>query len=139
MDIAIVPIPLVDVIYPLCETYINDVIERAENDISNEVIKSQLKRGETLMVVICEEGDVIAVNIMEPREFETGHRVMLIPITAGIRMSEWLDDFLELAHQIAKGEGCQELRGISCRKGWTRALRDYGWYDIHTVIGCKVK
>ena len=139
LDISMIPVPLVDVVLPICEGYIKDVIKRAENDISMEVIRNQLKKGETLLVTISEGSEIIAVNILETREFETGHKVLLIPITAGTRMSEWLDDFLRLAHQLAKDSGCKELRGISCRKGWTRALRDYGWYDIHTVIGCEVK
>ena len=134
-----VPQTLVDVIYPQVEHKIHRVIDRAENDLSQETIKRRLKNAETMMIVICDDDEIIAVNILEVMEFETGHRALYIPITAGERMSEWLDDFLKMAMDIAKDLKCVELRGISCRPGWIRALKDHGWYNINTVIGCEVK
>ena len=80
-----------------------------------------------------------AVNILETSVFETGHKALFIPITGGDRMDEWLDRFMDLAHDYARKLGCDELRGMACRKGWLRALKDHDWYELHTVIGCKVK
>jgi len=139
LGISLVPPTLIDVIYPMCEHYILKVIDRAENDISSDTTKKRLKAGETMLCVIYDDDEIIAVNILEVMEFETGHRALYIPITGGERMSEWLDDFLKLAMDIAKDLKCVELRGISCRPGWIRALKSHGWYNINTVIGCKVE
>ena len=139
LNLSAVPPSLIDVIYPMVEYQINRVIDRAQNDISSETIKKRLKSGETMMIIINDEDEIIAVNILEVTEFETGHRALYIPITAGERMSEWLDDFLKMAMDIAKDLKCNELRGISCRPGWIKALKSHGWYNINTVIGCEVK
>ena len=139
LNISAVPPTLIDVIYPMCEYQICRVIDRASNDITSEGIKNKLKRGESMLIVICDDDEIIAVNILEVTEFETGHRALYIPITAGERMSEWLDDFLKMAMDIAKDLKCNELRGISCRPGWIKALKSHGWYNINTIIGCKVE
>lgn len=91
------------------------------------------------MVTISDGADVIAVNILNTHIFPTGHRVLYIPITGGERMNEWLDDFMDLAHKIAISFNCVEIRGMSCRKGWLKALKKHNWYSLHEVIGCKVK
>lgn len=139
LNLSAVPPSLIDVIYPMIEYQINRVIDKAENDISSDTTKRRLKNGETMLIVINDEDEIIAVNILEVMEFETGHRALYIPITAGERMSEWLEDFLKMAMDIAKDLNCQELRGISCRPGWIKALKSHGWYNINTVIGCKVE
>ncbi len=136
---SLVPPSLMDIIYPQIEHFINKVVDRAENDLSLNTIRDRLNKGETMLCVIFEDDDIIAINIMEVMEFETGHRALYIPITAGERMSEWLDDFLKLAMDIARDLKCVELRGISCRPGWIKALKNHGWYNINTVIGCKVE
>ena len=139
INISAVPPSLIDVIYPMVEHHMIRAIARAENDITSETTKRRLKNGEAMLIVICDDDEIIAVNTLEVTEFETGHRALYIPITAGERMSEWLDDFLKMAMDIARDLNCVELRGISCRPGWIKALKSHGWYNINTVIGCKVK
>jgi len=132
---------MVDLIWDKCIPHLERVIEKAPNDISLESMKSNLLETKTLMVTISEGTEVIAVNIMETCTYETGYKVLFIPITGGDRMNEWLADFLKIAHQIARDYGCAELRGISARKGWVKALNsaEQDWKVIHEVIGCQVE
>lgn len=130
---------LVNVVFPKAKPHLERVIARAPDEISLETIKAKLVSGNSMMVVVCDGDDVIAVNILEKTTFETGHAALFIPITGGERMDEWLDRFMNLAHAIARDLGCGELRGMACRKGWLKALEKHDWYHVHEVIGCKVK
>jgi len=139
--IAPIPVTLVDFVFPKAAPHLERVIARAPRDINLESIKKKLLEGKTMLVAVLDEDQVVAVNILEVSEYETGHRVMYIPITGGDRMDEWLDRFMAIAHAIAIDHKCDELRGMACRKGWLRALNKAGheWYHVHEVIGCKVK
>ena len=139
--IAAVPVNLVELVFPKAAPHLERVIEKAPNDINLTTIKEKLMLGQTMLVTISEGEEIIAVNIVEATTYETGHKVLFIPITGGDRMDEWLDRFMELAHTIARDLGCHEMRGMACRKSWLRVLNSNGhdWYHVHDVIGCKVK
>jgi len=137
--ISAVPVNLVEHMFPKAMPHLERVIAKAPNDISLETIKAQLLKGNTMLVTISDGADVVAVNVLEKATYDTGHKVLYIPITGGDRMDEWLDRFMDLAHAIARDLGCAELRGMACRKGWLKALEKHDWYHVHEVIGCKVK
>lgn len=137
--IAAVPLTMVEFIYPKCEEHIQKVVEKAPNEITVETVKERLLKGESQLVAILDKDEVVAVNVLQVSTMETGFKVLYIPITGGARMDEWLGRFMEIAHGIARDLECDELRGLACRKGWLRALKDEDWYPIHEVIGCKVK
>ena len=140
ITIAAIPVNLVELIFPKAIPHLERVISKAPDDINLETIKEKLLQGNTMMVTISDGEEVVAVNIVEATTYETGHKVLFIPITGGDRMDEWLDRFMELAHTIARDLGCHEMRGMACRKSWLRALNSKGreWYHIQEVIGCKV-
>lgn len=140
-DLIICPVPpnLIDIVWEKCRPHLERVIARAPNEITLETVKAELKKGDAMLITISDGEDVIAVNTLKSQVFETGHKTLFIPITGGERMDEWLDRFMDVAHAIARDLQCQELRGMSCRKGWLRALKNHDWYEVHTVIGCKVK
>lgn len=139
LTISAVPVNLVEFVYPKAVPHLERVIDKAPLDINLTSIKEKLLTGASMLVVILDGEEVIAVNILESSIFETGHKVLYIPITGGDRMDEWLDRFMSLAHAIARDLKCNEIRGMSCRKGWLKALKDHDWYHVHEVIGCKVK
>ncbi|MCK4710642.1 MAG: hypothetical protein KAU21_18655 [Gammaproteobacteria bacterium] len=137
--ISAVPVTLVEFMFPRATHHLERVIAKAPNDINLETIKSDLLKGNKMLVVILDGDDVIAVNVLEKAVYDTGHAVLYIPITGGDRMDEWLERFMNFAHGVARDLKCDELRGMACRKGWLKALEKHDWYDIHQVIGCKVK
>ena len=113
----------------------------APNDLNEPTLKYNLIRGKAVLSVVEDDDIVIAINIVHPVVLATGWKVMYVPITVGERMEEWLEDAMVLAHQTAKEHGCNEIRGMSIRKSWLRALKknNSNWYPIHEVIGCMVK
>jgi len=137
--ISAVPIPLLEVIWPRCIEHIQRVVDRAHGEISLDSVKARLLRGDALLITISKGTDIVAVNTMEVRNFETGTKAMFIPITGGRDLDEWMPRFLEVAKAIAREHGCNELRGLSVRPGWLRKLSKYGWETVHTVIKCKIE
>ena len=138
LKIAAVPIELLDHIFPKCIVHLEKVIKKAPDDLCIEGIKKDLYNGDSLLVIVSDMSEVVAVNVCTATTYDTGHKVMFIPITGGERMEEWLDDFMNIAQALAKDFQCHEIRGMACRKGWLKVLEKHNWYPIHTVIGCKV-
>lgn len=139
LTIAAVSVALVPHMFPKAAPFLQKAIDKAPNDLSLESVKQDLLSGNSMMVTISDGEDIVAVNTLTVSTYPTGHKVLYIPITGGERMDEWLDRFMELVHAVARDYECDEIRGMACRKGWLRALKDHDWYDIHMIIGCKVK
>ncbi len=138
LTIGAIPVSMIDLVWDRCTPHLERVIEKAPNDINLETMKSSLLQGKTLLVTISEGSEIVAVNILETCTYETGHKVLFIPITGGDRLHEWLADFLDIAHAIARDYQCSELRGMA-RPGWIKVLKEHGWNPVHTIIGCPVK
>ena len=139
LTISTVPPNLIDVMWSKLRPHLELVIDRAPDEVSLETVKAKLKKGDAMIITISDGETVVAVNTLEVQIFETGHKVLFIPMTGGERMEEWLDRFLDMAHAVARDLKCHELRGMACRKGWLRTLKPHDWYELHAVIGCKVK
>lgn len=138
LKISGIPIPLLDVVWPQVQPIMERATDLSGGEATTQTAYDQLARGDALLITISRGTEIVAVNTLEVREFQTGLKVMCIPITAGEFMDEWLDRFMDVAKQTAREFGCSELRGFSVRKGWLRALKNQGWTDVHQVIRCKL-
>ena len=139
LKIAVVPAVMVEVIWPLVLPLIQLVVEKAPDEVDVDIMKQALIDGQEWMVTISDGPEIVAVNILKIHVFDTGVRTLYIPIIGGSRMDEWMKPFLDMAHAAARDMNCTELRGIACRKGWLRKLKDYDWYRVHEIVGCEVK
>lgn len=137
--IALVPVPLLDVLWPQMEQHIQRVVDVAHDEVTLESIKRRLLSAESVAVLVCLEEDVVAVNLLEIRVFDSGVRAMYIPVVGGNYMDEWADQFLEVAKAIAKDFGCRELRGLAARKGWLRYLANKGWEEVNISLRCMIE
>lgn len=137
--IAAVPATCIELLWDRCVPHINRVIERAHGEITLEGLKKRLIAGNTLLVTVSKGADIIAVNTLEVRTFDSGKKALFIPVVGGSDVDTWIDRFLVIAKAIAKDHGCEELRGMAVRPGWMKKLEPYGWYNIHMVVGCKVE
>jgi hypothetical protein len=138
-DLAAVPANLVRPMWPILEPILTRVIEVSNGELTAEGILRRAVKGETLVIAICKNGVVVAVNVCDVVQFDSGLRAMYIPITGGDFMEEWLDDSLEVAKALAKDLNCRELRGLASRNGWLRRLKQNGWEPITTIIKCNVE
>ena len=135
---GLVPIPLLEVLWDKMEPHIQRVVNVAHGEVTLLSVKNRLLTGTSLAVVVCLDEDIVAVNLLEIRVFDSGIRSMYVPVVGGNYMDEWADQFLEIAKAIAKDFNCTELRGLAARKGWTRFLASRGWEEVSIALRCKI-
>jgi hypothetical protein len=114
--------------------HIERVIKVSNDEFTAESIKSRATSGNSLMITVFENDEIIAVTTAEVVTYDSGLKSLLIPIFAGDGMLDWGKQILELYTDMAKQLGCTELRGLAVRGGWMRILKDYGWKESYTVI-----
>lgn len=129
---------MIDLIWDKVLPLLKVIEDKSPEDVSIEVVKDQLRNGDTLLVISSRDSEVIAINILEVCTLDTGIKVLYIPITSGSEMELWLENFLDLAKVIAKDFNCVELRGLSVRNGWMRKLKPFGWEELLVTIRCKL-
>ena len=134
-----VPITFVEYMWKDCIPILNRAIKLAEQDLTLDTIKSALMGGRQTLFTVLDGNKVIATALTEIVDFDTGLKVLMIPVVAGDRMDEWAERFLTICHLMADNQGCSELRSLSMRKGWSKFLKPYGWNNHITVMRCEVK
>ena len=132
--IAAVPVTLIDVVWSQCIKHIERVVERSHGELTLESVKEKLLKGNALLVTINKGSEIVAVNTMEVRIFESGVRAMYIPITGGDDLDGWQEQFEKVAGAIAKDFNCTELRALAVRRGWEKKLIPSGWENVHMVM-----
>lgn len=132
--IAAIPIPLVDVVWHIVEPILQRVVDVSHDEISCESIKEHVLKGNVLLLAICRDDQIIAVNTAEVRTFDTGKKALYIPVVGGEDLDNWMDQFLNVAKLIAVEHGCEELRGIAVRRGWLKKLAPLGWKENCTIV-----
>ena len=137
--IALVPPTMIDYVWDDCMPFLNMVLNKAPEDIGLDRVYNRCLTGDTMLVLILEGSEIIAVNTMEVKELDSGNNVLFLPIIGGSRTSEWQDRFLDLAHEVARHHNCIELRGMAVRKAWLRKLSRYGFEEHFVTLKCKVK
>jgi len=130
---AAIPPYLIDYVWKDVEVILQRVVDCSHGELTIEHIKRKCKSGDMLLVAILKGDVIVAVNTADVVEFDSGLRVMYIPITGGDFIDEWLFDSLEVAKALARDYNCTELRGLSVRKGWLRKLPP-GWEPITETI-----
>lgn len=138
LAIAIVPCTMIELIWDKVEPLIKMVQEKAPDDIDISVVKDDLILANQQLITISRGTEIIAVNVLALKTLDTGVKALYIPITAGEELDEWIDRFLEIVIEIAKGYGAMELRGIAIRPGWLRKLKSHGWEESFTTIRYKI-
>ena len=136
--VSAIPKTMIDVIWGKVHPHIIRPIELSHGEVTEEEVRKSLSSGKTMLIVISEGEDIIAVNTLDVRIFDSGKRVLYIPLTGGDKLDLWMPKFLDVAKAIARDYRCEELRGLAVRKGWMKKLAPMGWEEVHTVISCNV-
>lgn len=121
---------IIEEIMPL----LREAIEMTSEETSVQIVKHQLLVGKTRVIIAEDENhEIFGISTLQEMTYVTGHKAMLIPLTAGTDMGQWLMEGLEMVEEYAKEKGCKELRGFSRREGWLRALKGE-WEPVYQVI-----
>ena len=139
LDISLIPVSLIEVIWEQVEPLLDVVADDNPSDVATAKIKEMLMANTNSLVTISEGRNIVAVVTLVINTLDSGMRILYLPVVSGNRMNEWLDDFFDFAHELARNFKCDEIRGMSVRKGWLRTLKEKGWSENHVVLKCKVR
>lgn len=135
--IGAVPTTMIELVWRKTLPHLQRVQEKAPNEIDLSKTKEALLSGSHMLLIASEGEDIIAACILRDETYVTGHRVLLVNMLGGDRMDEWVERMNRIVVAIARDTNCNEVRAIG-RKGWIKALKNFGWYDIHSTVGCAV-
>ncbi len=136
--IAAVPCTMIDIIWDKVRPLLQLVVDKSPEDIVESVTKEHLINGDLLLVTISRRSDIIAINVLDVRELDSGIKALYVCITAGSEMDSWIERFLEIVTAIAKDHNCVEIRGFAVRNGWIRKMKPYGWEELFTTLRYKI-
>ena len=136
--IAAVPVEMIDLVWDKVEPLVESVIAVSGGEVTTESTYKSLKQGVSLLVLICKGSEITAINTVEIRTLDSDMKVLYILLVSGSELDEWIDLFLEWVERLGKMNGCEELRGIASRKGWSKKMKSLGWEHIKTVVGIKI-
>ena len=139
-ELTAVPISLVPLLWDKVVPILQRVVDISDGDISTDTVKARIVNGQSLLIVVTEKdtANMIAIFTAEIRTMDTGKRVIYAPIIAGDEMKGWLEDMCQFLHGLAVKENCTQIRGISARKGWIRALKKHGLIEGTTTVSYKL-
>ncbi|HHA19841.1 MAG TPA: hypothetical protein ENK70_09060 [Methylophaga sp.] len=139
-ELTAVPVTLVPFLWEEVTPILQRVVDISDGDISNSTVKRRILTGTSLLITVTEKesGKMVAIFTTEIRTMDTGKRVLYAPIIAGDEMKGWLEDMCQFLHKMAIREQCSQVRGISARKGWIRALKKHGLIEGTTTVSYKL-
>ena len=138
-QIAAIPVTLVEVLWDRLLPHIQRVVDIAPDELTVEKIKERSLTADIVLTTISKGSNIIGVITLEIRTFDTGIRALYLPVIGGNEMFDWMDQYLDVAHAIAKDFNCQQIRGLAARKGWMRVLKDKGFEEVYTAVKCEVR
>lgn len=136
--IAAIPLELMDVIWSEVEPLLQLAIDESPDDLTMECVKSKIYSGHSLLLVLCSNGVIDIALTHEIREFDTGQKALYTPLVGGKGMDKHFDDWFNVAKELAKELGCNQIRGFAARDGWLKYLKRVGWEEVHTTIRIKL-
>jgi len=136
--ISLVPITMIEYLWDDILPNMERVIQKSHGEITCDSIKTRLFKGEMLLICVLQGNDMVAISVVEVRTFETGKRVLCIPVMGGDKLDEWLDQYLDVLEAIGKDYNCTEVRAIGARAGWAKKLKQFGWGEISIAVGKQI-
>jgi hypothetical protein len=139
MDIDIYGIntEMLDQAWPDISPFIEKGLAFAHGEMNIDDVYHEIMIGRIVPVVMGYDGDIMAVVAMEIAE-KHRKRVMCLMTAGGTSLDEWLEEFLDVAYELAKEQNCDSIY-INGRKGWERKLKRHGYNHAYTVLKREIK
>lgn len=132
-----IPAPMIPILWDDIEPFLLMALEHSNGELDIDILRERIMSQE-MLVVLVNVGDVIkAALTVEIRNFDTGKNTMILTTGGGTDMHLWIDEFSQLADDLARDKNCDEIYIIG-RPGWKKVLKDYGFGVCHTVLSRKV-
>lgn len=101
-------------------------------ELDPDDVYEMINEGYVVPIVMKDQGEIAAVITMEMTETKSG-KTMFLMTAGGDNIDVWLDEFLDVADNIAKEQGCDKM-AIKGRPGWVRKLKTHGFEHKYTIL-----
>lgn len=134
MDIEIygVETSMLDQAWDEISPFIQMGLDYAQNELSINDVYTMIKEHRVVPIVMSYEGAILSVVTMEIAE-KPQKRVLNLMTAGGTELDKWLDEFMDVATQLALEQGCDAIY-INGRRGWEKKLKRYGFNLAYTVL-----
>ena len=123
---------LIDEAWSEVSPFIQLGLDYAQNELDLEDVLEGIKKNRIVPIVMGYHGEILAVVTMEvcnkPRK-----RIMTLMTCGGAELDSWLDEFMDVAYNLAIEQKCDAIY-INGRRGWERKLKRYGYNTAYTVL-----
>ena len=137
--ISIVPSNMVEMVWDKVGPMIQTVVDLVPTNFCINAQKEYLVTGEKVLIAVTEDEKLLAVITSEIQTFETGFKILYVPIVSGSRMREWMDDVMTVLISLAKQHGCKEIRGQGLKDSWGRTMKKYDMKKVSTIFKMEIK
>ncbi len=132
------PVPVLDVdkIWHICSGLLEKATDRSGSRETIDGLYLKIKSGESRLWCISLDGIVLGAASTEVNQY-TSCRALHVSFVGGIRMSEWLEEFINQLKIYAKYNNCSSVEQTG-RPGWLKELKKYG-FKKENFISLKLK
>lgn len=132
VEVIAIPVELIDNAWATIAPMYQKGIDEGSEEYDIDDLYYMIREGEVLPLVVLLEGRIIAAIGLKLDVYPI-KRVLTILIAGGTQMDEWLAEVMAVIKRLATEQQADSIR-ISGRRGWVKALRDYGYKEIHTTV-----
>jgi hypothetical protein len=95
--------------------------------------RQSLIKGTDGLFVVLDGGEIIGAVTYHVLDFDTGLRLLDIPLAGGVNMDSQMGAVVGMFNQLKSAFMCDRVR-ITGRKGWVRYLKQFGFVDTHYSV-----
>jgi hypothetical protein len=95
--------------------------------------RQSLVRGTDGLFVVLDGDDIIGAVTYHVLDFETGLRLLDIPLAGGIDMDSQMGAVVGMFNHLKSSFMCDRVR-VTGRKGWIRYMKQFGFVDTHYSV-----
>ena len=133
-----IPSAMIPILWDEVEHLLALAIEYSSDELNLDILRERLLDERMLLVLVNIGEEIVAAITVEIKDFDTGKRAMFLTTVGGEKMEIWMEEFSELADELASDKGCDDIYIIG-RPGWAKALKKYRFGVCHTVLSRKVR
>lgn len=130
--ISAIPHTKIDQIWPKVAPLLERAIDKGNGECDIDDLHSYLENNSHMLIIAHEGEELQAALTLNMIEYPA-KRILNISYSSGELMSEWLDDFMDVAVMIAKEHQADSIY-IQGRDGWIPTMRPHGFNKAYTVL-----
>lgn len=111
--------PDVEYYWSIISKLLSPMIEMTSNEVSLETIQKYLFQGQTKIIGVFKDKELIAACVLSITIYDTGKKTLQVPHIGGYEMSLWKHKLWNMIKQIAGNIGVSHIR-ICGRSGWEK-------------------